>query len=153
MVRLWYYKDAAGTGGDDTVWVAAVTLPDTDGTVVRFDTPGLPPGWSGLPVPGPPPTWSVADDPAHSAGLGRYVIRPPSLGDRQAAAIQSNTFALSPGKRLSITAWVSSEKGTEPPKPSPFDHAGDEGDWFFIEVLNPSNAQRGSGLRGRWCSG
>ena len=98
-----YSKDATIDDGDDTAWLANIHLPD--GTVERFDTPGLPTGWSASGAT----AWSVVDDPAHAYGTGRYVAKAGDITHGQTTTLRSRPITVTGSGSLSFDAWVSSE--------------------------------------------
>ncbi len=110
-VLEWRYeKDGTVSAGDDTVWLANVRLPN--GTTQRFDTPGLPAGWTTTSTTGQANTlWSVVDDPAHSYGTGRYVARSGDISDSQVTRFRSPAITVTSTGTLEYDAWVSSEGG------------------------------------------
>ena len=125
-VHVEYYKDPSGTAGDDRVWVSSVVMPDSGQTWVKLNSSTFPSGWSG----GGDAGFSMALDPAHVNGLGRYVARSGSIGNSQYSSLISAAFTLVPGNTLSLKCWISSEKGTDTSINYPPD--GDDGDWVFL---------------------
>jgi subtilisin family serine protease len=132
-IQFEYYKDPADTGGDDRVWLAKITLPNAEQTVQRFDEPGVPAGWQ----VGGDTAFSIAQDPEHAFGAGRYVARSGAIGDGQVSWIRTPTFTLAPGSNLYFKAWVSTEEQTTawdyPPN-------NDDGDWLFVRFFNVGTA-------------
>src|SRR5262249_59758544 len=74
IIEWRYVKNASISSGSDTVWLGNVTLPN--GSRERFDTTGLPTGWS----TSGSASWSVVDDPAHTYGTGRYAAKAGTIG-------------------------------------------------------------------------
>ena len=134
-----YSKDNGASSGDDTVWLANVRLPD--GSLERFDAGSTPAGWSLSPYPVEQPIpWSIADDPAHAYGTGRYEAKAGTIGNAAGTTIQSKTVIASGAGSLTFSAWISSQSGTDPDG----DHlrlwVNDNGTW------QPSFYDVGSGL-------
>jgi len=102
-----YTKNASGTAGGDTAWLANVHLPD--GTVERFDATGLPSGWT----TSGDASWSVVDDPVHAYGTGRYQAKAGTIGDNQTTKLRSKSVTATGTKPLRYSAWVSSDSGDE----------------------------------------
>jgi subtilisin family serine protease len=129
FIAEWRYKkDGTSSAGDDTAWLAGIRFPD--GSMERFDSPGMPAGWSSTGSA----MWSVADDPAHSYGTGRYVAKAGTIGNSQNTRLRSPSFA--GGGDLLFRTWVSSELN--------FDGlelwvSGDGGNSFAQIDLNPAN--------------
>jgi len=111
-----YEKNDESVGGDDTVWLGNVRLPE--GSIERFDSLGLPSGWSST---GSAP-WSVVDDPAHTYGTGRYAAKAGTIGHSQVTTLRSPTVNVPSTSTLTFQSWVSSE--------------GDESDSLFVYASN-----------------
>ena len=105
-IAEWRYsKDASGSGGSDTVWIADVHLPDD--TVERFDSSSLPQGWS----TNGDAQWIIEDDPAHAYGTGRYQARAGAIQDNEITRLRSRTITVTTTGELTYRAWVSSQDG------------------------------------------
>lgn len=89
--------------GDNLAWLADVHFPD--GSVERFDTLGLPSGWSTSGNVG----WSVVDDPVRTYGTGRYVARAGVIGNNEISSIRSKPITVTSSGDLTYQGWVSSE--------------------------------------------
>jgi len=100
-----YAKDSSVSSGSDTAWLANVRLPN--GTVERFDSPGLPAGWS----TSGNASWSVVDDPSHAYGTGRYEAKAGTIGNSQITTLRSPTVVVSSASSLTFNYWISSEAG------------------------------------------
>ena len=104
-----YSKDASGTSGSDTAWLANVQFPN--GSSQRFDAagPGLPAGWS----TSGSASWTVVDDPTHAYGTGRYEAKAGTITHSQATVIRSPTIAVSGTGTMTWRAWVSSQASSD----------------------------------------
>lgn len=102
-----YTKNAANSAGEDSVWLGNIQFPN--GTVQRFDTLGLPAGWttSGN------ANWSVVDDPQHTYGTGRYAVKAGTIGNNQTSVLRSPVINMSAVGSLRFNYWVSSEGGAD----------------------------------------
>jgi len=132
-----YYKDAAGVSGEDAVWIADVTLPDSGGTNERFDSPSMPSGWSGAGDLG----FSIINDPSHAHGTSRYVARSGRIGNNQNSILRTKSFQLVPGKMLIFRVWISTEKGDD--STSDYPPSGNDGDWLFVRFVTDGGSARG----------
>jgi subtilisin family serine protease len=101
----WQYaKDGSINAGEDRAWLANVRLPND--TTQRFDTLGIPSGWS----TSGNADWSVVDEPARSYGTGRYVARSGAITHNQSSNFRSPTVTVpTGGGLLAYSVWVSSE--------------------------------------------
>jgi subtilisin family serine protease len=102
-----YVKNGTNAAGEDSVWLGNIQLPN--GTTQRFDTPGLPAGWttSGN------ANWAVIDDPQHTYGTGRYAARAGTIGNSQTSNLRSPTITVAATGALRFNYWVSSETGAD----------------------------------------
>ena len=112
-----YTKNASGSAGSDTAWLADIFLPD--GTDERFDTAGLPAGWS----VGGNNGWSIEDDPGHAYGVGRYQARAGTINHGQTSILRSRTVTVTTQTPLIYAAWLSSEPNDELALYASFDNA------------------------------
>ena len=133
FLQFEYYKDAAGTGGYDAVWLGHVQLPDADRTFLSFDTPALPPGWS---VGGNAP-FTIEDDPEFAYGIGRYQARSGAIGNGQVSWIRTPVFTMTPTNRGFFSMWIDTEVGASPWVYPP---VANEGDWAVVRAFDVSNA-------------
>lgn len=102
-----YVKNATNAAGEDSVWLGNVQLPN--GTAERFDTPGLPTGWTVGGAVG----WAIVDDPEHSYGTGRYVAQAGAIGNNQSSNLRSPVINVTATSSLRFNYWVSSESGAD----------------------------------------
>ncbi len=133
FLQFEYFKDVAGTGGYDTVWIGHVRLPDAGRTWLAFDSTNLPAGWS---VGGNAP-FAIEDDPEFAYGMGRYQARSGAIGNGQVSWIRTPVFTLVPTNMGFVSAWVDTERGVTSWNYPP---VANEGDWFFVRAFNVSNA-------------
>jgi subtilisin family serine protease len=130
FILFEYCKDSGGTDGEDTVWIGDVQLPDDYMTVVKFDSPTMPPGWSSE----GDSVFNIVDDPNHAYGTGRYAARSGKIGGNQSSILKTQTFKLNRSNPFCFDAWVSSEKGDSRFPRYPLE--GNDGDWLFIWFVN-----------------
>jgi subtilisin family serine protease len=133
FLQFEYFKDVAGTGGYDAVWIGHVRLPDADRTWLTFDSTNLPAGWS---VGGNAP-FTIEDDPEFAYGMGRYQARSGAIGNGQVSWIRTPAFTLVPTNMGFVSAWVDTERGVTSWNYPP---VANEGDWLFVRAFNVSNA-------------
>ena len=112
-----YEKNDELVSGADTVWLGNVRFPE--GSTERFDSLGLPTGWTSF---GSAP-WSVVDDPAHTYGTGRYAAKAGTIGHSQVSTLRSPTFSVPAAASLTFDYWTSSEDESDPL----FVYASDDG--------------------------
>ena len=133
FLQFEYYKDAAGTGGYDTVWLSHVRLPDADRTWTTFDTTNLPAGWT----TGGNAPFMIEDDPEFAHGMGRYQARAGAIGHGQTTWIRTPVFTLVATNAGLFSVWVDTEAGVQPWAYPP---VANEGDWLFVRAFDVSNA-------------
>ncbi len=130
FILFEYCKDPGGTSGEDSVWIGDVQLPDDNMTLVTFDSPTMPPGWSGS----GDLAFTIEDDPSHAFGTGRYVARSGEIGNNQSSILKTQSFKLNRNNPLYFDTWISSEKGDSSFPRYPLE--GDDGDWLFVCFVN-----------------
>jgi uncharacterized repeat protein (TIGR01451 family) len=108
--RWDYSKDASAMDGDDTVWLDSVVFPG--GVVERFETGGLPSGWSSTGAA----LWNSVQDGVSGnhaltgwSGPSSRALRAGRIFDGQTSSVRV-TRTVSNGE-IRFWAWVSSESG------------------------------------------
>lgn len=132
FIQWEYSKDPAGTGGDDSVWLANVSLPTATPTVFRFDDVSDANGWF---VAGDAP-WSLEYDPSHAYGVGRYQLKAGDIDNSEVSILRSPTFTYVAGNDITFEAWISTEKGTTDIEYLSYPPNQDDGDWLIWRVAD-----------------
>lgn len=102
-----YVKNGTNAAGEDSVWLGNIQFPN--GSLERFDVPGLPTGWS----TSGNANWAIVDDPQHTYGTGRYAAQAGSIGDSQASNLRSPVINVTSTGALRFNYWISSETGAD----------------------------------------
>ena len=101
-IRWHYEKNGSLSAGDDTMWLAWVSLPGD--TMVNFQS-----GWPAGSSTSGDAAWSLVDDRLHSDDSHNYTwsAKAGTIGDSQYTDL--DLVRTVPGGTLSFSAWVSSE--------------------------------------------
>jgi len=106
FIGFQYEKNAALSAGDDTVWLADITLPNS--TRERLDSATLPAGWQFYGSA----NWTSSIDPAQAHGTTRYAWRAGVIGDNQGSGIATTLQTIDSTHRyVTLRRWVSSDSG------------------------------------------